>query len=381
MNSTSQSPMSQSVASHFRIFAAAMLTACSTYAADLPNWAIGPFTRPADAQPVIKPNPASSFECPLAGTNVNWEKLHTFNPAAVVKDGKICVLYRAEDQSGVMRVGGHTSRVGLAASEDGIHFTRQAAPVLFPANDDQKEIEWTGGCEDPRVAQGPDGTFVVTYTQYNGRGHFELGLAVSKDLVHWTKKGSPFSGTKYNHLSIKSASVVHQVIDGKFVAAKINGKYWMYFGEEAVYVATSDDLASWKPVENAEGKMLQIMATRPKYFDSALTEVGPQPMLTKDGIVLFYNGKNKDPKIDGDPELSNGVYTCGQALFSKEDPTKLISRLDKPFFKPELAWEKSGQYAAGTTFSEGLALYKGKWFLYYGCADTFVGVAMAEAGK
>jgi predicted GH43/DUF377 family glycosyl hydrolase len=52
--------------------------------------------------------------------------------------------------------------------------------------------------------------------------------------------------------------------------------------------------------------------------------------------------------------------------------------LDQPFFKPELAWEKTGQYAAGTTFSEGLVLFKGKWFLYYGCADTFVGVATAE---
>ena len=86
-----------------------------------------------------------------------------------------------------------------------------------------------------------------------------------------------------------------------------------------------------------------------------------------------------DPKNGGDPDLSKGVYTGGQALFAADDPTKLITRLDHPFIKPELNWEKSGQYAQGTTFIEGLSLFQEKWFLYYGCADTFVGVAVCPA--
>jgi len=56
----------------------------------------------------------------------------------------------------------------------------------------------------------------------------------------------------------------------------------------------------------------------------------------------------------------------------------LLKRSDTPFFKPELPWEATGQYAAGTTFIEGLALFHNKWFLYYGCADSNVGVAIAE---
>ncbi len=43
--------------------------------------------------------------------------------------------------------------------------------------------------------------------------------------------------------------------------------------------------------------------------------------------------------------------------------------------KPELPSEKTGQYEAGTVFTEGLVRFKGKWFLYYGAADSFVGVA------
>jgi beta-1,2-mannosidase len=347
----------------------------------LPDWAIGPFTRPANAQPVIRPNAASVFDCPMRGAGVHWEKLHTFNPAAVVRNGKVYVLYRAEDDSGEMQIGGHTSRMGLAIGGDGLHFLREPRPVLFPALDGQRAFEWTGGCEDPRLAERGDGTYVVLYTQYTGakEGKVRLGLASSKDLIDWTKHGSPFSGTKYENWTMKSAAIVHEVVKGRLIAAKIKGKYWMYFGEHSVHAATSDDLISWKPVEDAAGEPLEVMLTRPGSFDSGLTEIGPQAIRTARGIVVFYNGKNNDPAKDGDPELPNGVYSCGQALFSGEEPTRLITRLGKPFFRPELAWEKTGQYAAGTTFSEGLVLFKGQWLLYYGCADTFVGVAVAKA--
>jgi beta-1,2-mannosidase len=56
----------------------------------------------------------------------------------------------------------------------------------------------------------------------------------------------------------------------------------------------------------------------------------------------------------------------------------LLSRPGKPFFKPEKPWEQSGQYAAGTTFAEGLVFFQDKWFLYYGCADSRVGVAVYD---
>ena len=104
-------------------------------------------------------------------------------------------------------------------------------------------------------------------------------------------------------------------------------------------------------------------------------EAGPPALLTEKGIVFLYNGKNG--KALGDLGVGAGAYTGGQALFSADDPRKLLDRTDVPFIKPELSWEKTGQYSAGTTFIEGLILFKNQWFLYYGCADTFVGVANA----
>ena len=354
-------------------------------AADLPSWALGPFSRPENAQPVIRPNPASKFDCPVRKQSIPWEARHTFNPAATVMNGRICVLYRAEDNSGSGGIGTYTSRLGLAVSDNGSGFTRLPEPVFFPAQDNQWFFEWSGGCEDPRLATGPDGTHVLTYTQYPGRnpsrnfrGGFRIGLATSKDLRTWTKHGSPFTGTPFELTSIKSAAILQKIENGTLVAAKVNGKYWMYFGERAVYLASSDDLIRWVPLENDKGGFKEIMTTRKGRFDSLFAEVGPPPVLTEQGIVLIYNGKNGDPNKNGDPALANGVYTCGQALFDKSDPSKLVARLDTPFFKPELDWEKSGQYVAGTTFAEGLVRFKGRWFLYYGCADTFVGGAASK---
>ena len=141
---------------------------------------------------------------------VQWEALHTFNPAAIVRDGKIYVLYRAEDNSGAMEIGGHTSRLGLAESDDGIHFTRMGEPVFYPAEDDQKAREWPGGVEDPRIVEREDGTYVLTYTQWN-RKTYSVGIATSRDLKHWTKHGPAFltaPGGKYAHLKYKSAGIV-----------------------------------------------------------------------------------------------------------------------------------------------------------------------------
>jgi predicted GH43/DUF377 family glycosyl hydrolase len=343
--------------------------------AQLPPWQLGPFSRPVTA-PVIAPNPKSTFRDPISGKSVHWEALHTFNPAAIVRNGKVYVLYRAEDDSGEMRIGLHTSRLGLAESSDGIHFTRRPAPVLYPDNDAQKDREWPGGCEDPRIVESEDGTYVLTYTQWN-RHRTAAAIATSKDLIHWTKHG-PALGTegKYGTLSYKSAGIVTRLRGDRLVAAQIGGKYWMYWGEGTVRLATSSDLIHWTPVEDAAGNPVFALSKRAGRFDSSFPESGPPPLLTGQGIVVLYNGKNAAD--GGDPSLGPNAYATGEALFAKEDPSKLLARTDDPVLKPERAFEKSGQYAAGTTFAEALVRFRNQWFVYYGCADSLVGVAIAR---
>jgi predicted GH43/DUF377 family glycosyl hydrolase len=360
---------------------AIVMTAGSSLAQQPKGWELGPWTRMA-TEPIIRPDTTAVFHDPITGKPVHWEGLHTFNPAAVVRHRKVYVLYRAEDDSGAMAIGQHVSRLGLAVSEDGIHFQQMPEPVFYAAHDAQLKREQNGGTEDPRLVESPDGTYVLTYTQWSRTtGMYAVGIATSRDLKTWIKHGPAFAGASngaYDNFKYKSAGILTQRKGEKLIAAKVNGKFWMYWGEITVRLATSDDLIHWKPVETTPGKPLGLLEKRPGLSDSAFPETGPPPLLTQRGIVLLYNGKNA-AGVEGDPLLKPAAYSVQEALFDGTNPAKLLARTERPVLEPELPFEQSGQFAAGTTFAEGLVWFKKSWWLYYGCADSFVSVANAPS--
>jgi predicted GH43/DUF377 family glycosyl hydrolase len=297
-------------------------------------WTFGEWHR-LSRQPIIAPR------------GDGWESAGTFNPAVVVHDGKIVMLYRAQDKAG-------TSRLGYAESSNGIHFTKRPDPVFSSETD----YEQNGGVEDPRLVK-IRGTYYLTYTGYNKKDA-QLCLAVSKDLLHWERKGVilPAYKGKWNVGWTKSGAIVSE---------KINGKYWMYWlGSSAdktdqMGLSYSTDLVHW-----AEALDTPVLPRRPGQFDSRVVEPGPAPILTPKGIVLIYNG--------ADDSL---VYRTGVAVFDRNDPRKLLSRTDIPIFSPEMQWEKVGQ-VPNVVFVEGMVRNGNDYLLYYGGADKYVGVARAQ---
>jgi predicted GH43/DUF377 family glycosyl hydrolase len=275
-----------------------------------------------------------------------WESTGTFNPSVVMHDGNIVMLYRAQDANG-------TSRLGYASSTDGIHFTRRPEPVLSP----EADYERGGGVEDPRLVK-IDNTFYLTYTAYNKKDA-QLALAVSKDLVHWDRKGVilPAYKGRWNVGWTKAGAILPERIDGK---------YWMYYlgtapdKTDQMGVAYSTDLLHWTDALDTP-----ILPRRPGRWDSRVVEPGPAPILTADGIVLIYNG--------ADDSL---VYRTGIARFDRKDPRRVLSRTEMPVFAPETEWEKKGQ-VPNVVFVEGMIRQAGRWLFYYGGADKYVGVAQA----
>jgi predicted GH43/DUF377 family glycosyl hydrolase len=277
-----------------------------------------------------------------------WEAAGTFNPAVILRGGKIIMLYRAQDMHG-------TSRLGYAESSDGIHFTRRNDPVLSPETVYEKD----GGVEDPRLVQFGD-TYYLTYTGYNKKDA-QLCLATSTDLIHWERKGIilPAYKGKWNVRWTKSGAIVPE---------KIAGKYWMYFlgtardNNDQVGLASSEDLLHWTEASSAP-----VLPVRPGKFDSRVAEPGPSPIVTPKGIFLVYNGA--DDKL---------VYRTGIAMFDRNNPAALVSRSDDPIFAPQESWEKVGQ-VPNVVFVEGMVRQRDRYLFYYGGADANVGVAAAAA--
>ena len=291
-------------------------------------------------KPILRP---SSGEAAIP-----WYSLGIFNPAAIKKDGKTILLFRAQDEN-------HTSRIGYAESTDGLHFTVNPKPLLSPETDYEKG----GGLEDPRVTK-IDGTYYLTYTGYNLHDA-QLCLATSRDLIHWTRKGVilPTNKGTWNTQWTKSGAILPE---------KVNGKWWMYYlgtrkdADEVernyMGLASSTDLLHWRDATKEP-----VLPRRPDAFDSRVMEPGPAPIMTKSGILLLYNGA--DEKL---------VYGPGWVLFDRNDPARLIARSDKPFILPELRWEKVGN-VPNVIFLEGAVENNGKLDLtgYYGAADKYIG--------
>jgi len=332
------------------------------------SWALGPFVKVDSVNPVLTPG-ENKFLDPILKKEVLWDEKDVFNPAAVVRDNKLYLLFRAEDQIG--RYAG-TSRLGLASSDDGLHFTKLPAPVFFPAEDSMKSVEWEGGVEDPRLVEHPDGGYLLTYTAYDGKTA-RLCFATSPDLLRWTKLGTVLTG-KYRDVWSKSGAIVAERQGERIVATKVKNEYWMYFGDTQLYLAHSPDLLHWSPILQGDS-LKPVLSPRQGMFDSRLVESGPFALRTEAGIVLIYNSMNLHEGGAADP--GPDAYSAGQALFDPNDPSQLIDRTPNWFMKPDRPYEINGQVNQ-VVFLEGLAWFHDQWFLYYGTADSRIAVAVSK---
>lgn len=351
------------------------------------DWAFPYFEKVDSLNPILSPNSELRFVDPITGDTVNWEERNVLNPTAVVRNDTVYLLYRAQDLQG-------TSRIGMAFSVDGLHFTKMSEPVFFPDNDRMKVYEWNykkdssktentadcyfcyfDGVEDPRIVQDKHGKYFMTYTSYDGKTA-RLSIASSPDLKSWTKHGLVLKDSLYANTWSKAGAIVAEQDGGSMIAKLINGKYWMYYGDTSLFMASSDDLIHWEAAVNEEsGKRITVMHPRMGTFDSRLVEPGPYALWREDGIVLIYNGSNA--ANFNDPELPKFTYAAGQALFNAEAPYLLEDRMDDYFIYPDKDYEKVGEVNE-VCFVEGLVFYKDKWFLYYGTADSKIAVAVYD---
>lgn len=308
-----------------------------------PTFPLGPF-RPYADNPIMRPRGDS------------WESANLYNPAAIVEDDQVLLLYRAHADDIV-------SHVGLARSDDGYHFEREDEPILSPEHDYERQ-----GCEDPRVSKVGN-TYYLTYTGYDG-ATAQLCLATSTDLHDWTRHG-PILPAGYDTFAPVTGDVGRTWSKaGVIVPEPIDGKYYLYFGEGALFWATSTDLIHWTPCPNDQ----PLHTPTPGTWDEQLVEIGAPPVLSDNGLLIFMiNGarEGQSTKVD---------YRCGQIAIARKDPTRVLAAMSRPWLQPETFEEFHG-LVAGVTFVEGLVWFRDRWLAYYGQSDTTLAVAEYVPGR
>ena len=180
-------------------------------------------------------------------------------------------------------------------------------------------MEWPGGCEDPRIAVTDDGLYVMMYTQWN-RHVPRLAVATSRNLKDWTKHGPAFAKAfdgKFFNLGCKSGSILTEVVKGKQVIKKVNGKYFMYWGEEHVFAATSDDLIHWTPIVNIDGSLKKAVFLPVTATSTAISpNVGLQLSTLRKELSFFIMVRTIPGR--GDKRYTANVYAARTSTLRRQ---------------------------------------------------------------
>lgn len=280
-------------------------------------------------KPILGPDPANA-----------WERAAVFNSAAIYDNGLFHLLYRATDIGSHARFGDYMNSIGYAVSSDGVHFLRLDRPVMAPGANPQE----TRGCEDPRLVKIGD-TFHLVYTGFGNRfsGDYRICRATSKNLLTWERQGVMLDEPN------KDASLFPE---------KINGRYCMLHRRYPdIWIAYSDNLRTWTG-------HTRILSPLPDTWQDARVGIAGPPIKVKGGWFLMYHAARS----------ADNSYRLGAALLDLDNPARVLARQAEPIIEPKLVWEKA-RLVPNVVFSNGHAVKGDDLYVYYGGADSVLGVA------
>lgn len=129
-----------------------------------------------------------------------------------------------------------------------------------------------------------------------------------------------------------------------------------------MWIAESNDLIHW-------GNHRLFFTPRNNKWERIKVGVGPQPILTDKGWLIFYHSC-------GD----NNTYSMNLILADKNNPERIIRFSNRPILIPSYKYEKEG-LVPNVVFSNGWIPYDNERILiYYGAADKYVALAETTIG-
>ncbi len=286
-----------------------------------------------------------------------WEGKLVFNPGALDIDGDVHIIYRAMSAD-------NTSYLGYARSHDGKHIDeRHPTPAYWPREEfEMKKSHPTGnsGCEDPRLVL-IDGFIYLSYTAYDGVNPPRVAISkiLKEDFLakHWDAWSKPILFTPPG-VDDKDTCLFPEMIKGKYmilhrIQNRICGDFidTLDFGNERVT------------------RCIEMIGPRPGMWDGEKVGIAGPPFKTDAGWILLYHGVS-----------SKSVYRVGAVLFDPHNPEQVIARTTNPIFEPREPYELYGEIK-NVVFPCGQVVRGDTLYIYYGGADTVIGVATARISQ
>lgn len=273
------------------------------------------------------------------------------NAGATTMNGETVLLCRVEDRRGI-------SHLTVARSRDGYsNWIVDEEPLISPSPDYPEE-RW--GVEDPRITriEEIDG-WAISYTAFAPGGP-GISIATTQDFK---------TVRRYGLVRVpedKNGVVLPRRVDGHWVL--FHRPSTVIGARSDVWLTRSADLNSWS-------SPVPVLTTREGgWWDSARVGMGPPPLETPDGWLVVYHGVRDT--------VAGALYRAGLALLDRDDPSKVLRRSEDWVLGPQTDYERVGD-VPGVVFPCGLIHVEGtdELRLYYGAADTCVGLATASLSR
>jgi beta-1,2-mannobiose phosphorylase / 1,2-beta-oligomannan phosphorylase len=250
------------------------------------------------------------------------------DPDVSLKDTR-GVVYKGKDFLSSM------SHIRAARSSDGINFTVDEKPFIYP-----KALDEEYGVEDPRITC-IDNKYYINYSIVS-KDSWCTALATTDDFVSYEKLGIIF------YPENKDVTIFPERVNGKYIA--LHRPNNSGFGKASIWYAESPDLLHW-------GRYRCLLRPRDTSYESMKIGGGAPPIKTEEGWLCIYHAK-------GDSQR----YSLFAMLLDLQQPWKIIRQSVKPIFEPEADYELNG-FFPNVVFSNGMFERGGKLYMYYGASD------------
>ncbi|NHN31434.1 glycoside hydrolase family 130 protein [Paenibacillus agricola] len=307
---------------------------------------------------VIHRHPANPV---LAPKDVPYSPSLVFNAGVTKFEGKYIMVFRNDyaDMGTKQMLPGSTTNLGLAYSNDGIHWDVQPLPC-WEWNDEEIIRVY-----DPRltVLEGKVYMCFAVDTKHGVRG----GIAVTED----------FSSFKVLSMSIpdnRNMVLFPERINGNYV--RLERPFTVYSrGRDQfdMWLSESPDLRYWGDSD------LVLAVEQVPYANDKIGPAAP-PIKTKQGWLTTFHAVDIDSSRGKNGWEASWIkrYCAGIMLLDLDNPRKVIGMYKEPLLAPEAPYETDG-FRSDVIFPGGMILEdSGEVKLYYGAADTVECLATAD---
>lgn len=281
-------------------------------------------------------------ENPIVGRNPLKGVARIFNSAVMPFGEEFIGVFRGEQINGI-------PNIYLGRSKDAIYWTFDEEKILF--TDEKGELFMPKYAYDPRLVKVDDTYYIIWCQDFYGAS---IGVASTRDFKTFTRLENPF--LPFN----RNAVLFPRKIGGRFVMlSRPSDSGHTPFGD--IFISESPDMEFW-------GRHRHVMGVGANWWEGLKIGSGAAPIETTEGWLLFYHG------VCG--TCSGFVYSIGGVILDLENPSIVKYRCQNYLITPEEWYEERG-FVPNVTFPCATIHDNetGKIALYYGAADSYVGLA------